>query len=1266
MFSKYSVNKPYTVVVAVILTIVLGVISFMGMKTDLLPTIDLPYVVVITPYPGASPEKVEQLVTRPMEGALGTTSGLSSINSVSSENSSLIFMEYVQGTNMDSAMIELSGSIDQVKARLDEGIGAPILMKISPDMLPIFVASVDVEGMELDELSLFTEEVVMPSFERQEGVAAVTGNGLVETRLQISLVPEKILALNERVKGNIQTELAKAENELISAQEALAAGQKTLASESTNQKDQIAKASTELNSAMGNLNALLAEEAILTAEKAALEATSAQLSSLLDMNAVFESIFPAGAENLSPEDFQAILDSIQTELPAEMEGMTQEGVEQLSDQAMEAIKTLIAVELDLQSIGIRQMTISAMKPQLESGLNQAKSAYEQLEAGKITMAVELAKAEVQMQTGMAELDKGLVAFEESKEEALNSSDLSNILTEEMISNILKAQNFSMPAGYLAEGDDQILVKVGDDFQEPQEIDRLVLFSMEPIGDIYLNEVAEVGKMDNSEDLYTKVNGNNGVILTFQKQSTASTAEVSDAIDNEIVRLEAEHAGLSIRPMMDQGDYIDMITSSVMQNLLLGGLLAILVLILFLRDLKPTFVIALSIPISLTFALVLMYFSNVTLNVISLSGLALGVGMLVDNSIVVIENIYRLRKEGMPANQAAIQGAKEVSGAILASTLTTVSVFLPIVFTEGISRQLFTDMGLTIAYSLIASLIVALTLVPSMGATLLRKTSEKQHKWFDGTVRAYGRALSTALRFKPVVLLIAVGLLGVSILGVTRIGTAFIPEIDSPQMSASYEAPEGLTTKEANDLNDELLERILTIEAVETVGVMRGGAGGFMGFGGGDMQGGNASTLYILLKEDREMSNRDVERMIYEVTDDMGGEVSVTASNMDLSALGGSGIQVDIRGYDLDTMAEIAKEAAVLLEDTEGTEEVTTGLEDAGEEIRIEVNKDKAIVEGLTVAQVYAEVAAALSEEITATQLTEMGTSYPVVLLKPGVDGLSRENIGDLSMEVTQRDGTEKTVILKDIADISVTESVMSISRSNQSRYMTVSASIADGYNIGLVGRDFEDKLSSLSVPEGYEVTLEGENETIRDTMKDLVAMILLAIVFIYLIMVAQFQNLLSPFIVLFTLPLAFTGGFLLLYIVGMELSVISMLGFLVLAGVVVNNGIVFVDYVNQLRARGMNKREALLQAGATRLRPIVMTALTTILAMATLAMGYGSGAEMMQPMAVVTVGGLSYATLLTLFVVPVLYDLLNREKKRTEEDESGSETPALDLEEAND
>ena len=1259
MISKYSVKKPYTVVVAVILTILLGVISFLGMKTDLLPSLDLPFVVVITPYPGASPEKVEQLVTRPLEAALGTSSGLSSMNSTSNENSSMIFLEFVQGTNMDSVMIELSGSLDQVKARLEEGIGTPILMRISPDMLPIFVASVDVEGMSLDELSAFTEEEIMPSFERIDGVAAVTGSGLVASQLEVSLLPEKIAVLNERVENHLLAELAKNETELKNAMASLESGQKTLAAESQNQKEQVAKASVELSSAMANLNALLAEEAKLTAEKAALEATRDQLRSVLDMNAIFTSLFPEGTDNLTLEDLQLILSSMESGAPEAMEGMTEEMISGLSDQVQEAVKTLVAVELELSSLNVRQMTLSAMKPELQKGLNQSKAAAEQLEAGKITMAIELAKAEVQMATGKTELEKGLAAFEDAKKQALESADLTGILTEEMVKNILMAQNFSMPAGYIEEGDGQILVKVGDAFEKPVDIRDLVVFSMEPIGDIKLNEVAEVEKRDNSDEIYTKINGNNGVLLTFQKQSTSSTAEVSDLIHSEIEKLEGQHENLSITPMMDQGEYIDMTTSSVMENLLFGGILAILVLILFLRDLKPTFVIALSIPISLTFAVVLMYFSNVTLNVISLSGLALGVGMLVDNSIVVIENIYRLRKEGMPAKEAAITGANEVAGAIFASTLTTVSVFLPIVFIEGISRQLFKDMGLTIGYSLIASLIVALTLVPSMGATMLKTTSEKEHKWFDKTVQRYEKLLGIALKYKMIVVLFAVGLLGLSIYLTTTMGTAFIPEVDSPQMSASYEAPEGLETDEVNALNDDIVERILSIDAVETVGVMRGG-GDFMGFGGGGgTNNGDASTFYILLKDERSLSNKEVEQLIYENTEDLGGEMSVSSSNMDISAFGGSGIQVKVEGFDPDEMAVLAKDVAQVLSETEGTEDVTTGLEDAGEEIRITVDKVKAIREGLTVAQVFAEVSKALSQEITATQLTEMGASYPVVLLKPIQEGLNRNTVGDLSMVVQQRDGSEKTVILKDIATVEVTESVQSISRENQSRYMTVSASIKDGYNIGLVGREVEEKFASFEVPEGYKITFEGENETINDTLGDLVLMIALAVVFIYLIMVAQFQNLLSPFIVLFTLPLAFTGGLLLLYVAGMELSIIAMLGFLVLAGVVVNNGIVFVDYVNQLRERGVEKHEAILKTGATRIRPIIMTALTTILALTTLALGYGSGAEMMQPMAVVTVGGLTYATLLTLFVVPVLYDLFVREKKKNSmENEASEEVPS--------
>lgn len=1255
MISRYSVKKPYTVVVAVILTILLGVISFLGMKTDLLPSLDLPYVVVITPYPGASPEKVEQLVTKPLEAALGTSSGLNSLNSTSSENSSMILLEFVQGTNMDSAMIELSGSLDQVKARFEDGIGTPILMRISPDMLPIVVASVDVEGMSLDELSLFTQEEIIPSFERLDGVAAVTGSGLVTSQLEVSLLPAKITALNERVENHLLAELAKNEMELKKAMTDLENGQAALEREAKNQKDQVAKASVELNSAISNLTGLLSEEAKLTAEKAALEATRDQLRNVLNLNTFFTRLFPDGMENLTVEELQKILESMEMETSELLGDIPEETLKDLSNQMQEAVKTLIAVELELSSLNVRQMTLSAMKPELQKGLEQSKAASEQLEAGKITMAIELAKAEVQMASGKQELEKGLSAFEEAKEKALESADLTGILTEEMIKNILMAQNFSMPAGYMEEGDGQILVKVGDAFEKPVDIRDLVIFSMEPIGDIKLSEVAEVEKRDNSDEIYTKINGNNGVLLTFQKQSTSSTAEVSDLIQAEIKKLEAQHENLSIIPMMDQGEYIDMTTSSVMENLLFGGILAILVLVLFLRDLKPTFVIALSIPISLTFAVVLMYFSDVTLNVISLSGLALGVGMLVDNSIVVIENIYRLRSEGMTAQEAAITGANEVAGAIFASTLTTVSVFLPIVFTQGISRQLFTDMGLTIGYSLLASLLVALTLVPSMGATMLKTTKEKDHRWFDSTVHRYEKMLAKALQYKILVVCMAVGLLALSIYLTTTMGTAFIPEVDSPQMSATYDAPEGLETSEVNALNDELMKRMLTIDAIETVGVMRGGEG-FMGFGGsGGRTNGDASTFYILLKDKRKLTNKEVEQLIYQKTVDLGGDLSISANNMDISAFGGSGIQVKVEGFDQDEMVRLSKEVADILSAFEGIDEVTTGLEDAGEEIRITVDKVKAIREGLTVAQVFAEVSKALSQEMTATQLTEMGASYPVVLLKPIQEGLARDTIGDLNMVVQQRDGTEKTVVLKDIATVEITESVQSISRENQSRYMTVSATIKDGYNIGLVGREVENRFTSFDVPDGYKLTFEGENETINETMEDLVLMILLAVVFIYLIMVAQFQNLLSPFIVLFTLPLAFTGGLLLLYIAGMELSIISMLGFLVLAGVVVNNGIVFVDYVNQLRERGYTKKEAILRTGVTRIRPIIMTALTTILALTTLALGYGSGAEMMQPMAVVTVGGLSYATLLTLFVVPVLYDLFVREKKTEKEMDSSSQ-----------
>lgn len=1238
MLPQFSVKRPYTVLVAVVLVIVLGVISFSGMTTDLLPDIELPYVVVITTYPGASPEQVEQSVTRPLESALGTTGGLDNVSSVSNENSSMIFLEFVQSVNMDSVIIELSNNIDMISAQLDSAVSKPMLMRINPDMMPIMVATVSMEGKDTGEVSQYVLDTLLPAFERIEGVASVSASGLLEKELQVLLNHDKIAALNERVMNDLDGTLDETKVKLEDAQTELTAARKKLNDGTVKQQGQLVEAGAQLNNAIANLNALLAEETKLNAQKAAFEQEKDGLSQLEGLNTLFNQVFPNGVSSLTPAMYEAIMAQLSLTLPEQIVGLSQDEMAEMEAMAAAAPARIAAIETELQNISVRLMTVRAMKPQLEAGLAEATAGYQQIESGKITLAIELAKAQVQLDSGLAELEKGLSELESARDEARSRADLKGMITADMVSNILRAQNFTMPAGYIQEGEDGHLVKVVGRYDSEESLKSTVLFSLESVGDIRLSDVADIAMVDNATQTYAKVNGNDCVVLLFQKQNTASTADVAGKINALIGEFSQQNKGLQILPLMDQGEYINMSISSVLENLILGGILALMVLFLFLMDFRPTLVIAFSIPISVMFAITLMYFNNVSLNIISLSGLALGVGMLVDNSIVVIENIYRLRNEGVATYRAAAQGARQVSGAIFASTLTTVCVFLPIVFTQGLPRQLFTDMGLTIAFSLLASLAVALTVVPTMATTVLKSTQGKQLKWFNSLVKNYEKLLRFSLRHKAVVIVTVVLLFGLSIYGVTIMGTSFIPEMDFPQMSATLTMPEGSEKEEIYAMSDEVMSRILKIDDVSSVGAMFGSAGGMgmMGSSSGD------TSFFILLKDNRTMANSDVERLILANTEDLAAEITVSASNMDMSALGGSGIEVIIKGNDLDVLAVTAEEVADLLRETEGTEDIKTGNEDAVTETRIIIDRDAAMREGLTVAQVYQKIAGALATETQSTTLTVGQEEYPVIAYSAERSVITRDNISDYTFTVTAQDGAEKKVLLGDIAEITETISPSSITRENQSRYVTVSASIVDGYNIGLVSRDFERKLVSYTPPPGSIVETAGENEMITSAIRDLVLMIILAIVFIYLIMVAQFQSLLSPFIILFTLPLAFTGGLLLLWVSGMELSVTAMLGFLVLAGIVVNNGIVFVDYVNQLRLEGKDKVEALIETGNTRIRPILMTALTTILAMSTIALGFGSGAEMTQPMAVVAIGGLAYATLLTLLVVPIMYDFLHR------------------------
>lgn len=889
--------------------------------------------------------------------------------------------------------------------------------------------------------------------------------------------------------------------------------------------------------------------------------------------------------------------------------------------------------------------------QVEKSIKSAEDKYEEVEQGKISAAAAFGTANAQINSAQSslassekELASGKESYEKSKKEALKKANLDQLLTMEKLAGILKAENFSMPAGYISEDGTQYLIKVGDEYSSMDAMKDTVLCKLDGIGDIRLKDVAKVTKIDDSSDSYGRVNGNDAILLNVSKASTAGTSTVSKECNAKMKELEKKYSGLRFTNLMDQGEYIDLIIHSVLSNLLWGALLAIIVLIIFLRDLRPTAVVAFSIPLSVLFAIVLMYFTNITLNVISLSGLALGVGMLVDNSIVVIENIYRLRNKGVSAARAAVMGANQVAGAIFSSTLTTVCVFLPIVFTEGLTRQLMMDMCLTIVYSLGASLIVALTLVPSMGATLLKDTRSKEHKWFDAMIVGYERVLRFFLRFKIVPIAAALALLVFAVWQVTRMGIVFMPEMGSEQMSATLKMDTEATQDEDYALADKISTQMQKIKGVKTVGVMKGSTSGAMSSANSD----KTYSFMILLDEKYANSNKKIASKMESVfKKNKCKDYSVSDSNMDMSSLMGSGLQVNIYGKDSDKLIKISEDVMKMAKEVKGFEKPSNGQEAGDKEVVVKVDKDKAMRLGLTVAQVYSELADKLKTEKDSTTLTVGSDSYNVKIVDDREE-LNTSNIMDYEFETTTTDANGKTKTkkhkLKEFASFKETKGVASIDRENLVNYVQVTADTKDGYNTTLLSRQLQKKLDKYNIPDGYEIKIQGESENNTEMVNNMLLMIGLAFVMIYLVMVAQFQGLLSPFIVLFTIPLAFTGGLLGLLITGEQLSVMALMGFLVLEGVVVNNGIVFVDYVNKLRLNGWEKKEALIETGKTRMRPIMMTALTTILAMSTLAFSKDSTAGMSRGMAIVTIGGLLYATLMTLFIVPVFYDILYRRK----------------------
>ena len=1386
--AKFSVRKPLTVFVTVLAIVILGIVSLVKMTPDLLPNMNFPYVIIMTSYPGASPETVEEEVTKPLEASMATLEHIKSVTSSSSENYSMVMLEFEESVNLDTVGVDIQQNISTLSASWSDTVGTPYVLKINPSMLPVAVTAVSMEDMDIIQLTDFVEETVLPELEGTAGVANISTSGVVDRQVHVLISLDKIEALNGRMEAAVtkqlddaraeledaKAELEDAKAELEDAEAQLDSGKETLLSQTSAAEAQISsqqiaalegkvqlqqqlvtltQTKTELETQLAALEPIAAQIGDLEAAKAeldtqipqleaqaaetaaAIETLKAELAALEDTVAVLDT--QISEAELLVESARSTVDSYGDTPPLEGEegyeayqaaleelSSAQEALTALSTQRTEAalaqgemasqlaaleialpqlqtgLETakvslatvesgLATIDAQLSAQNITRETLAATVTQLkdgitqtEAGIAQIESAIDQVESGSLQLTdaletlsestsaglLELADAAAQitmnsatLESALTQVEDGLEQLDDSREDALSSADLSGTLTLETVSSLLGAQNFSMPAGYVEENGVRWMVSVGDEVTDEEELSSLLLFDTgeDAIGPIYLSDVADIFVTDTSGESYARLGGSDSLMLSFQKQSNAATAQVCDALAETFDALEKEYDGLTFETMMDQGSYIYMIVMSIMESLLAGAIFSVIVLFLFLRDIRPTVITLLSIPISVLFALALMYFTGVTLNMISLSGLSIAVGMLVDNSIVVIENIYRLKAKGATAAQAAVAGAKQVAGAITSSTLTTVCVFLPIVFVEGLTKQLFMDLALTMGYALMASLIIALTLVPAMAKGLLKDRAPRKMKHEkkrrsraavgDGRgYRAYRKTIAWSLDHKWVVLLLSVVLLFTSAAGALSRGFSFMPEVDMNTVSLTVVMPVDSDMDSASETADEIIRRVQTLENVQSVGAMMGGSSLLSA-----ASDSYDVTVYVTLPEGD--SGAEAGKKISEMCADLDCEITYSSALIDMSLLSGSGVTLYLYGNDMEALQTAAETAEKALSRVDGISDVDNGLEEAEAAYHVSIDKNAAMAKGWTVAQIYMEIATALTDSATAMTLDVESSTADVIVETENT--LTPRELLDLTFEYTDSDGSTAQFTLSEVAELEETVSLASISRSDQRRYLSVNASIADGYNVTNVSTAARNALEKADLPDGVSYEFSGENETIMEAVEQLLLMLLLGLVLVYFIMVAQFQSLKSPFIVMFTIPLAFTGGFIALLICGMDVSIISLIGFIMLMGIIVNNGIVLIEYVNQLRADGVERRQALIEAGVTRLRPILMTSLTTILGLVVMAIGQDIGTALMQPVAVVCIGGLLYATAMTLLVVPCIYDMMNKKELEilTDEDLEFSE-----------
>lgn len=1024
--SETSVKRPVAMSMVVMIIVVIGLYALTMLPIDLYPNITMPMIAVQTNYSGVSPSEIEEMVTKPIESAVARVGGIDTINSTSSQGSSMVLAQFDYGADMDMCAMETREKVDLIKGMLPTDADDPIIIKMDPSMIPIASFSVSMEGADLEKTKAFTDGEVVSALEGLSGVGSVTVSGGLEREIQVNIDPAKLLGYN------------------------------------------------------------------------------------LSLSSV------------------------------------------------------------TQAIG--------------------------------------------------------------------------------------GDNKNLPGGNVDSGGKTMSVRTIGEFTGMEDIETLPLIL--PNGQtIYMRDLADVQDTYKEKTSASRLQGAECISVSIQKQSGANTVQVMQKVNAALNKVRTENPQVNIKMILDQGEIVESTINTVAQNAIFGGLLAILILFIFLQNIKTTLVLAASIPTSIIATFAAMYFMGITLNIVSLGGLALGVGMLVDNSIVVLENIFKWRSKGKSAKEAAIYGAKRVTGAVIASTLTTVVVFLPVAFTEGMTSIIFREMALTVAFSQLCSLLITLMLVPMLASKLLRGetlTSPRIQKAFtpfnrglEKVYSGYEWLLRWALGHRKRLALITVLLFIGSVCLVPMIGAEFMPTVDSGQFTIDVEMPKGTA----------LAETDRTVKRVEEIAQAHSGVEDVFSTVSGD-----SGSINVTLKKGMK-TKKPMEELRNEVSSQVAGaNITMTGSGSMMSGGSSSPVNLKIKGDDYDVAAGIADQVLLEMQSIEGIRDAKSSVSDTKPEVRLYLNRQNAAQYGMTNAAAASAIRAALDGQV-AGQYTEDGTEYDIRVKFPDEATQTLDDLKNIKL-TTPKGGV---ITISEIADIEQTGGPLSLTRENQKKIVTVSASLY-GRSLSDAMQDIQKSIRTLKLPDGYTISTGGDYEQMSEAFSGLFLALLLSILLVYMVMAAQFESLLQPFIIMFSIPLSFIGVFLTLFLSRNTLNVTGLIGVIMLVGIVVNNAIVLLDYINQNKDDWEGSRmDLIVEAGKNRLRPILMTTLTSVLGYLPSILSFSQGSEMMKPLAWVLMGGLSVSTLLTLVFIPTFYSYVEdrterrRKKKEAKRAAAGGETQELEF-----